>query len=113
MPKRIRPKRQRPNSTPRHLLRLARLLHGRAGGPVSSQKLKEAQPERFFARVRCFDFSCPRCGRITATSPHNDPAGRPLPSQPRALGWNPILRRPDYLGRRPWTLMEKRFTPKD
>jgi hypothetical protein len=30
-----------------------------------------------------------------------------------ALGWNPILRRPDYLGRRPWTLMEKRFTAKD
>jgi GNAT superfamily N-acetyltransferase len=26
-----------------------------------------------------------------------------------ALGWNPILRRQDYLGRRPWTLMEKRF----
>ncbi|HJR49589.1 MAG TPA: GNAT family N-acetyltransferase [Gemmatimonadales bacterium] len=26
-----------------------------------------------------------------------------------ALGWSPILHRQTYLGRRPWTLMEKRF----
>jgi len=26
-----------------------------------------------------------------------------------ALGWTPILHRQEYLGRRPWTLMEKRF----
>ena len=26
-----------------------------------------------------------------------------------ALGWKAVLRREDYLGRRPWTLMEKRF----
>ena len=30
-----------------------------------------------------------------------------------ALGWNPILHRQEYLGRHPWTLMEKRFaTPR-
>jgi GNAT superfamily N-acetyltransferase len=28
-----------------------------------------------------------------------------------ALGWNSILSRQDYLSRRPWTLMEKRFPP--
>jgi hypothetical protein len=27
-----------------------------------------------------------------------------------ALGWTTILHRQDYLGRRPWTLMEKRFS---
>ena len=27
-----------------------------------------------------------------------------------ALGWKAVLRREDYLGRRPWTLMEKRFS---
>jgi GNAT superfamily N-acetyltransferase len=26
-----------------------------------------------------------------------------------ALGWSPLLHRQEYLGRRPWTLMEKRF----
>jgi hypothetical protein len=26
-----------------------------------------------------------------------------------ALGWSPILHRQAYLGRHPWTLMEKRF----
>ena len=30
-----------------------------------------------------------------------------------ALGWNPVLHRDDYLGRRAWTLMEKRFTVSD
>jgi GNAT superfamily N-acetyltransferase len=28
-----------------------------------------------------------------------------------ALGWNAILHRQEYLGRQPWTLMEKRFRP--
>ena len=30
-----------------------------------------------------------------------------------ALGWTPILRRDNYLGRRTWTLMEKRFAVSD
>ena len=30
-----------------------------------------------------------------------------------ALGWSPVLHRDDYLGRRAWTLMEKRFTLSD
>jgi GNAT superfamily N-acetyltransferase len=30
-----------------------------------------------------------------------------------ALGWTPILRREHYLGRRAWTLMEKRFPVAD
>ncbi|HEY3492845.1 MAG TPA: hypothetical protein VGK43_07820, partial [Solirubrobacterales bacterium] len=30
-----------------------------------------------------------------------------------ALGWSVVLHRDDYLGRRPWTLMEKRFSTPD
>lgn len=80
---------RRPKPPPAPLQRLAKLLAG-AQTQVSTQQLKRAQPERFFARVRCFDLACPRCGRITSTSPHVDPAGRALERQPQALGWNPI-----------------------
>lgn len=30
-----------------------------------------------------------------------------------ALGWNPVLHREDYIGRRPWSLMEKRLSVPD
>jgi GNAT superfamily N-acetyltransferase len=30
-----------------------------------------------------------------------------------ALGWSPILHREDYIGRRGWTLMEKRLSAAD
>jgi hypothetical protein len=76
-------------ASPAPLARLAKLLAGHRS-QVTQQQLKRAQPERFFARVRCFDLACPRCGRVSSTSPHQDPAGRPLERQPSTLGWNPI-----------------------
>ena len=81
-----RARRPRP---PAPLQRLAKLLSG-APRQVTQQQLKQARPERFFARVRCFDMACPRCGQIVSTSPHSDPQGRPLDRQPIARGWNPI-----------------------
>lgn len=74
---------------PKPLTRLAKLLRARPY-QLGAQALKRAAPERFFARVRCFDLSCPRCGRIATTSPHYDPAGKPNRGGGSAFGWNPV-----------------------
>jgi len=65
---------------------------------VRRDELKRVKATRFFARVRCFDLACPRCGRIHSTQPHEDKDQVRGQLRVKGRAWNPLKSRLTCLG---------------